>query len=155
MALHEVIYCNFVTRTRMLMINSFLSSNLLSNDTQMRCNFVDLYYALYGIKRPAILSAPETSSITSSLPRIPKLSDKRRSESPCEAMPQEIKIIESNSREVSQVFKREPSLNIDDDHCSIIKEEQSEIIKVVNFDTNNYMHSIFKLFIILIIIDPL
>lgn len=135
------------------MITLCMSSNLLSNDTQMRCNFVDLYYALYGIKRPAILSAPETSSITSSLPRIPKLSDKRRSESPCEARPQEIKIIESNSREISQVFKREPSLNIDDDHCSI-KDEHSEIIKQVNFDTNNYMHSIFKSIIILTF-DPL
>lgn len=96
----------------------------------MRCNFVDLFYALYGIKRPAILCAPVTSSITSGMPRIPKLSDKRRrSASPREAKPAEIHIIESNSREASQMYKREPELNIDDDHYSI-KEEQLELIKV-------------------------
>lgn len=97
----------------------------------MRCNFVDLYHALYGIKRPAILCAPETSSITSGMARIPKLSDKLRSVSPCEVKPAEIHVIESNSREASrgQLFKREPELNIDDDQFSI-KEEQPELIKV-------------------------
>lgn len=95
----------------------------------MRCNFVDLYHALYGIKRPLILSAPETSSIISSMPRIPKISDKRRSVSPSETKPADVIAIESNSREASQQFKREPELNIDDDHCSI-NEERQELIKV-------------------------
>lgn len=94
----------------------------------MRCNFVDLYYALYGIKRPAILLAPEASSMISSMPRIPKLSSKLRSESPSEAKPTEINIIESNSREPTQLYKREPELIIDD-HYSI-KDEHPELIKV-------------------------
>lgn len=98
----------------------------------MRCNFVDLYHALYGIKRPQILCAPEMSAMTSGLPRIPKLSDKLRSVSPCETKPLEINTIESNSREASQLFKREPELNIEDDHYSM-KEEQPEVIKVSFF----------------------
>lgn len=98
----------------------------------MRCNFVDLYYALYGIKRPAILLAPEASSTISGMPRIPKLSNKLRPESPCDAKPTEIKIIESNSREPTEVYKREPDLIIEDDHYSI-KDEQPELIKVSLF----------------------
>lgn len=111
------------------LIHLFSCSNLLSNDTQMRCNFVDLYHALYGLKRPPILCAPEMSAITSALPRIPKLSDKHRSVSPCEAKPAVINVIESTSREATQLFKREPELNVEDDHCSI-NEDQPELIKV-------------------------
>lgn len=39
----------------------------------MRCNFVDLYYALYGAKQPSCLVTKPSSSL-SSLPKIPKLS---------------------------------------------------------------------------------
>lgn len=61
-----------------------ISSCMLSNDSQMRCNFVDFYYALYGSKRPNCLIGSESSSL-SHFPKIPKLSAaevKRRSESP-------------------------------------------------------------------------
>lgn len=56
-------------------------STVLCNDSQMRCNFVDLYYSLYGSKRPKVLMGPEPSSSVLSLPKIPKLSE-RRSASP-------------------------------------------------------------------------
>lgn len=134
MALHEVISFEF-RHSNESIISVFASSNLLSNDAQMRCNFVDLYYALYGIKRPAILLAPDTSSSTSiisGMPRIPKLSDKLRSESPCEAKPTEINITDSTSREPTQLYKREPELIINDDHYSI-KDEQPELMKVSLF----------------------
>lgn len=115
----------------------------------MRCNFVDLYHALYGIKRPLILCAPETSAMTSGLPRIPKLSDKHRSVSPCETKPLEINTIESNSREASQLYKREPELNIEDDQYSI-KEEQPEVIKVSFFIGSFIVHALeIKYFLIL------
>lgn len=97
----------------------------------MRCNFVDLYHALYGMKRPLLLSAPETSAIVSGMPRIPKLSDKHRSVSPIETKPLDVIVIESNSREASQHYRREPELNTEDDHYSI-NEERSEMIKVRN-----------------------
>lgn len=55
---------------------------MLSNDSQMRCNFVDLYYALYGSKRPSCLISTQSSTM-SKLPKIPKLSAiDRKSASP-------------------------------------------------------------------------
>lgn len=46
---------------------------LTSNNDQMRCNFVDLYYALFGVTSPAVLTRGD-STTTMGLPRIPKLS---------------------------------------------------------------------------------
>lgn len=36
---------------------------MCSHDTRMRCNFVDLYYALYGVHRPNHLPIPELAAI--------------------------------------------------------------------------------------------
>lgn len=101
----------------------------------MRCNFVDLYYALYGSKRPLCLSGAD-KSIISGLPKIPKipkiapLADiKRRSESPFEQKPETIS--EHISRESSHLFKQEPELIVADEHIAMnVTEEQSQRIKV-------------------------
>lgn len=54
---------------------------MTSNDSQMRCNFVDLYYALYGSKRPSCLISTDSSTL-SRLPRIPKLTSEYKYRSP-------------------------------------------------------------------------
>lgn len=61
-----------------------LFSSVASNNAQIRCNFVDLYYALFGSKVPNILAKNEIpmSLGLPKIPRIPKLSDKKRSASP-------------------------------------------------------------------------
>ncbi|KAH8257452.1 hypothetical protein KR038_010200, partial [Drosophila bunnanda] len=40
----------------------WLSINTLGNDTKLRCDIVDLYYALYGNKRPICLQASENTN---------------------------------------------------------------------------------------------
>lgn len=40
----------------------WLSLNTLGNDTKLRCDIVDLYYALYGNKRPNCLQASENTN---------------------------------------------------------------------------------------------
>lgn len=47
----------------------------------MRCNFVDLYYALFGVNSPNVLTRSDPTT-TMGLPRIPKLS--KRAISPAE-----------------------------------------------------------------------
>lgn len=59
----------------------FLCSTLASNNDQMRCNIVDLYYALFGVNSPNVLTRSDPST-TMGLPRIPKLS--KRALSPVE-----------------------------------------------------------------------
>lgn len=39
---------------------------MLSHDTRLRCDLVDLYYALYGSRRPACLPIPELAGIMKS-----------------------------------------------------------------------------------------
>lgn len=95
----------------------------------MRCNFVDFYFALYGTKRPAKLCASEPVAGISGMGRIPKLSDKHRSESPTDIKPSDINIIETHSRDESPMFKRELELNIDDDHYAI-KDEPYDGMRV-------------------------
>ncbi|KAI4499551.1 hypothetical protein M0802_005447 [Mischocyttarus mexicanus] len=41
-----------------------LLSGMLSHDAKLRCDLVDLYYTLYGVKRPACLPIPELALIT-------------------------------------------------------------------------------------------
>lgn len=36
---------------------------MLSHDSKLRCDFVDLYYKLYGVKRPTCLPIPELAGI--------------------------------------------------------------------------------------------
>ncbi|KAH8242480.1 hypothetical protein KR032_007720, partial [Drosophila birchii] len=43
------------------------SINTLGNDTKLRCNIVDLYYALYGNKRPNCLQASENTNFYKNL----------------------------------------------------------------------------------------
>lgn len=38
-------------------------SCMLSHDSKMRCNFIDLYFALYGKKRPVCLPIPELAAL--------------------------------------------------------------------------------------------
>lgn len=38
-------------------------SGMLSHDSKLRCDFVDLYYKLYGVKRPTCLPIPELAGI--------------------------------------------------------------------------------------------
>lgn len=38
-------------------------SGMLSHDTKLRCDLVDLYYTLYGTKRPVCLPVPELASL--------------------------------------------------------------------------------------------
>lgn len=38
-------------------------NSLLSNDARLRCDFVDLYYTLYGSKRPICVPLPEIQAM--------------------------------------------------------------------------------------------
>lgn len=38
------------------------SSGMLSHDTKLRCDLVDLYYTLYGSRRPLCLPLPELAA---------------------------------------------------------------------------------------------
>jgi len=38
---------------------------MLSHDSRLRCNFVDLYYVLYGTRRPLCIPIPELAAILS------------------------------------------------------------------------------------------
>lgn len=46
-----------------IFFNSKNFSTLLSHDSRLRCDMVDLYYALYGNKRPMCLPTPELSAM--------------------------------------------------------------------------------------------
>lgn len=76
----------------------------------MRCNFVDLYYALYGSKTPNFLSKTDTTKpvTTMGLPRIPKLSEaKPRAISPIEINDEPVIEERRNSIEMIENIKRE------------------------------------------------
>lgn len=60
------------------------NSSVASNNAQVRCNLVDLYYSLFGSKTPNCLAKnelPLTSGLPK-IPKIPKISDTKRSASP-------------------------------------------------------------------------
>lgn len=44
-------------------IYNFICSGMLSHDTKLRCDLVDLYYTLYGTKVPFCLPIPEVAAI--------------------------------------------------------------------------------------------
>ncbi|KAL1132516.1 hypothetical protein AAG570_010471, partial [Ranatra chinensis] len=52
-----------------------LFSCMLSHDTKMRCSFVDLYYTLYGRKRPICLPSPEIMGLLAHVPNSAHLPD--------------------------------------------------------------------------------
>lgn len=41
----------------------FCDSCMLSHDTRMRCSLVDLYYVLYGKRRPVCIPIPELAAL--------------------------------------------------------------------------------------------
>lgn len=61
-------------------------STVTSNNAQLRCNFVDLYYSMFGSKTPNCLAKNEIP-LSLGLPKIPKISkttEIKRSASPFE-----------------------------------------------------------------------
>lgn len=62
---------------------SFIST-VASNNAQVRCNFVDLYYSLFGSKVPNCLAKNEQPLTLGlpKIPKIPKLTERKRSASP-------------------------------------------------------------------------
>lgn len=71
----------------------WLSINTLAYDTKLRCNIVDLYYALYGSKRPNCLQATENQSFYKDLMKDNTVSSnsfkKTNEPKPIESEPQE------------------------------------------------------------------
>lgn len=61
-------------------------SSATSNNPQLRCNFVDLYYSMFGSKTPNCLAKNEIplSLGLPKIPKIPKMTDTKRSASPFE-----------------------------------------------------------------------
>lgn len=41
----------------------YIFSGMLSHDTRLRCDLVDLYFALYGSRRPQCLQSNEMSNL--------------------------------------------------------------------------------------------
>lgn len=79
----------------------------------MRCNFVDFYFALYGEGRPMrLIRNDAVPAYNTSLPRIPKLSDKVRSASPVEQKA-DVVLIDHSSADNRQAFKIESQSNAD------------------------------------------
>jgi transcription initiation factor TFIID subunit 2 len=58
-----------------------INSNL-SHNTRLRCNMVDIYYALYGVKAPCCLPNPETASLLKPQKFVPASSSVKRERSP-------------------------------------------------------------------------
>lgn len=61
-----------------MILNYTLSSCFLSHDTVLRCDLVDLYYALYGSRRPACIPIPELAAILKSHRSISHLPEIKR-----------------------------------------------------------------------------
>lgn len=63
---------------------------MLSHDTRLRCDLVDLYYTLYGTKRPVCLPIPELAGVLNypkegkKTPHIPKQLPPETKQSPKE-----------------------------------------------------------------------
>lgn len=101
----------------------------------MRCNFVDLYYALYGSKVPHCLARP-VSTMSMGLPKIPKLSDAKRPNSPSDK-PTNAVVEKLGSMEPHETFKRQfESIN---DHAEIKDEPFEARVDVKVIDT---LHSL-------------
>lgn len=68
------------------------------------------------------------------LPKIPKLSDTKRSESPFESKAEAV-VDDHNSNETHQTYKREQEISINDEQVDV-KEEPTESVKVRRQQTN-------------------
>lgn len=115
-------------------------SAVTSNNAQVRCNFVDLYYSLFGSKVPNCLAKNETP-LTSGLPKIPKISktiENKRSASPFDnVVPAKPNIDEPVDQ--PETFKREREREPEPTQPTFtnkpfeVKEEPAESIKVSLF----------------------
>lgn len=102
---------------------------MTSNDSQIRCNFVDLYYALYGSRRPTCLVGSESSMLTH-FPKIPKLSAENRYRSPS---PTANVIEEMGMEEIpTPDIKMEPELIIEQEEVAIKTTDIIEIKEVMS-----------------------
>ncbi len=71
----------FAHNIRKHIAHTHFCSGMLSHDTRLRCDLVDVYYTLYGSKRPVCLPIPELAGlmhpqkvdVKKSTPHIPKL----------------------------------------------------------------------------------
>lgn len=111
----------------------------------MRCNFVDLYFALYGVSRPHRLMRDEAvPSYNTSLPRIPKLSEKIRSVSPVEKKV-DIAVIDHSSFDNRQVFKTESQSNVETEQIDVRTEvvERKVWHNLFQKPSHELFHSIF------------
>ncbi|XP_017861998.1 PREDICTED: transcription initiation factor TFIID subunit 2 [Drosophila arizonae] len=121
------------TRSRLdkphLVERLWISINTLSCDTKLRCDFVDLYYALYGTKRPFCLQASETQNFYKDLLKDPNASGnsfKKTNESkPVDSEPQE-------KQKPSMVTIKRTATEAFEVGDEIIKLERSEEITVLN-----------------------
>lgn len=117
--------------------NILFNSASSSNDAQVRCNFVDFYYALFGPKVPNCLNRPESTGMTMGLPKIPKLSDAKRPSTPFDNHIEPIAIEKRRSMERDEGVKRQfESIN---DHAEI-KEEPVDNIKVIETLKFHHFH---------------
>lgn len=104
-------------------------STVASNNAQFRCNFVDLYHSLFGSKVPHCLAKnelPLTSGLPK-IPKIPKLSDNKRSASPFDIVAPPKPVVVDEPVDGPELFKREPDTN---NRLFEVKEEPVESIKV-------------------------
>ncbi|TDG50376.1 hypothetical protein AWZ03_003281 [Drosophila navojoa] len=107
----------------------WISINTLSCDTKLRCDFVDLYYALYGTKRPFCLQTSETQNFYKDLLKdsnVPSNSFKRAIDpKPIDSEPQE-------RQKPSMVTIKRTATEAFEVGDEIIKLERSEEITVLN-----------------------
>lgn len=122
-----------------------ISSSAASNNAQVRCDFVDLYFSLFGTKEPLCLSKNELP-LSSSLPRvpkIPKLTEVKRSASPLDnpppPRPPPVTLVEEPA-EYEDNFNPEPEII---KNPVEIKEEPVETARVFLFICNNVVSSLF------------
>lgn len=120
-------------------------SAMLSHDSQLRNDMVDLYYALYGSKRPQCLPTAELSAMFKPQKVIPIAEIKKRPASPIEVKPIPPPKIEPEPLEVVEEI-----ISIDDDDVVPIivvpfvepKEETIDDSKATVIISESFEHSI-------------
>lgn len=118
---------------------------MLSHDSQLRNDMVDLYYALYGSKRPQCLPTAELSAMFKPQKIIPISEIKKRPVSPIEVKPILPPKIEPETLEIVEQI-----ISIDDDDVVPIevdpivapKEETIDDTKATVIMSESFEHSI-------------